>query len=517
MSIRGGIGPQIRTGLGEAVNEGNDATVSLLMIVRNEERNLAECLAPVASLFDEIVIVDTGSVDDTRRIAGRFTPHVFEFPWCDDFSAARNEALRHATGDWLFWLDADDRLSETDGVKLRALLRSLGREPRAYFMNTACSSQYACEGETLITHPRLFRRHPDLRWEGRVHEQLRPEPASLGYELFFSDVLIRHVGYNDAAALQRKLNRDARLLRMDYAVDPGNPSTLLHLGLAYFHLGRTIQARQYLRQLLATTTVRSDYLRQVFCVLAVMEMREGKLLEALAIIDQGLSLFPRGEYLLYLRGDCLYELDRFGEAKATFISLLNCQSEPQYRGGFPAEIIDKLAPRKLADTLRLERDFASAEALFKSLVARFPDDTLSWYLLGRVYLDSQQRVNLLRVVEQLQNCPQGDIFALLLRATWHLEHNELDAAAPLVDHLICLAPRMPLPRVLRADLLARAGAPIPDRIHACRDILRLQPGNLDAQRMIYQLELAQGQLNTAAHLQPTAIFAGDGLAGSVGP
>src|SRR5437868_5173021 len=130
------------------------------MIVRNEERQLAECLAPVASLFDEVVIVDTGSVDDTRRIAGRFTPFVFDFPWCDDFSAARNESLRRSHGDWLFWLDADDRIEGDNVQRLRSLLASLGQQRQAYLMNTACSSQFACEGQTLITHPRLFRRHP---------------------------------------------------------------------------------------------------------------------------------------------------------------------------------------------------------------------------------------------------------------------------------------------------------------------------------------------------------------------
>ncbi len=511
----GGIGPLIRTGLGEAVNEGNGATVSLLMIVRNEERQLAECLAPVASLFDEIVIVDTGSVDDTRRIAGRFTPNVFDFPWCDDFSAARNEALRRSTGEWVFWLDADDRLSEPDVCKLRSLLKTLGHQPQAYFLNTSCSTQYACEGETLITHPRLFRRHPDLRWQGRVHEQLRPEPSTLGYELFFSDVLIHHVGYSDAASLQRKLNRDLRLLRMDYAINPTDHSTLLHLGMAYLHLRRANAARQHLRQLLAAATVKSDYLRQVFGALATIEMRDGKFLEALAILDQGLTLFPSGEYLLYLRADCLYEIDRFDEAKATLIRLLTSRTEPQYRGGVPAEIVEKLAPRKLADILRLQRDFPSAETLFKSLIARFPDDTLSWYLLGRVYLDSRQRVNLLTVSEQLRHCPQGNIFARLLLATWHLEHNEFGVAAPLIDDLIGLAPSMPLPRVLRADLLARAGAPIPDRIQACRDILRLQPGNLDAQRMVHQLELAHQQLTTSEHTRSTAIFAGAGLPGNI--
>src|SRR5207249_8351373 len=139
------------------------------------------------------------------------------------------------------------------------------------------------------------------------------------------------------------------------------------LGMAYFHLGRFSEARQHLRQLLAATTIKCDYLRQVYCALAAIEMREGKPHEALAILDYGLSLFPRGEYLLYLRADCLYELDRFDEAKATLMRLLTGNGNPQYRGGMPAEIVEKLAPRKLADILRLQRDFASAETLFKSL------------------------------------------------------------------------------------------------------------------------------------------------------
>jgi len=72
------------------VTDRHKPTVSLLMIVRNEEQQLADCLTPVASLFDEIVIVDTGSRDHTKRGAAQYTPHVFDFPWCDDFSAARN-------------------------------------------------------------------------------------------------------------------------------------------------------------------------------------------------------------------------------------------------------------------------------------------------------------------------------------------------------------------------------------------------------------------------------------------
>jgi GT2 family glycosyltransferase len=83
--------------------------VSLTMIVKNEERHLPDCLASVNDLVDEMIVVDTGSTDRTKAVAASYGAKVSDFPWVDDFAAARNEALRHATGDWVFWMDADDR------------------------------------------------------------------------------------------------------------------------------------------------------------------------------------------------------------------------------------------------------------------------------------------------------------------------------------------------------------------------------------------------------------------------
>ena len=99
--------------------------VSLCMIVRNEEENLPACLASAADLVDEVVVVDTGSRDRTREVAAGFGARVYEFPWVDDFAAARNESLRHATGDWVFWLDADDRLDGDNRGRLKTLFAGL--------------------------------------------------------------------------------------------------------------------------------------------------------------------------------------------------------------------------------------------------------------------------------------------------------------------------------------------------------------------------------------------------------
>lgn len=498
-------------------------SVSLCMIVRDEARQLAACLDPVARLFDQVVIVDTGSRDATCQLAARYTPHVIPFAWCDDFAAARNETLRHARGDWIFWLDADDRLSTEEADKLADLLRTLDDRPRAYLMDTVCPARFACEGVQLLTHVRLFRRHPALRWQGRVHEQLRPPLGSLGYELIFSDVQICHLGYQDPAARQRKLQRDLRLLRMDYAVDPHEPSTLLHLGLTCFQLGRFGEAEQHLRSLLARTCggdgpaheAESDdrqYLRQAYAALAEIALRLGRPREALPVLREGLTHFPDDDYLAYLAAECHYLLDEFALAQGVLESLLaRGQPTTRYHGGTPGQIRELTAPRKLADTLRLQGRLDEAEARLRVLTERFPHDTHTWHTLGRVYLDRGHRAGLEEVRSRLADCPQGEIFVNLLDALWHLRWGPLEPAGRYLDRAIALAPQMPLPRVLRAEWLIASGAPREVRIQALRDVLRVQPGHIEARRLLEQLMAPTHQPSQPLAGWCTSVVVGEGL------
>src|SRR4029450_5445578 len=93
---------------------------------KNEEANLPDCLRSVADLVDEIIIVDTGSTDRTKEVAKQFGAQVFDFPWIDNFAAARNESLSHATCPWILWLDADDRIDEANHQGLRRRLSPVG-------------------------------------------------------------------------------------------------------------------------------------------------------------------------------------------------------------------------------------------------------------------------------------------------------------------------------------------------------------------------------------------------------
>src|SRR6266567_7948235 len=108
-----------RFGLG-----GAPMSVSLCLMVRNEEAKLATCLQSAIDLVHETIVLDTGSTDGTRDLAAKLGARVFDFPWCDDFAAVRNDCIRHATGDFIFWMDADERVDEENREKLRALFES---------------------------------------------------------------------------------------------------------------------------------------------------------------------------------------------------------------------------------------------------------------------------------------------------------------------------------------------------------------------------------------------------------
>ena len=160
--------------------------LSLCMIVRDSARTLPACLESIRPWVDEMVIVDTGSVDETPRIVESFGGRLFHFPWCDDFSAARNESLRHARGDWLFWMDSDDTIPPECGRKLRALDRT-ATSTRACWASS-CRSTARAGGDdggpeldvTVVDHVKLFRNRPDLRFDGRIHEQILPAIRGAG-------------------------------------------------------------------------------------------------------------------------------------------------------------------------------------------------------------------------------------------------------------------------------------------------------------------------------------------------
>src|SRR5439155_7684297 len=126
---------------------------------------LASCLRSVADLVDEMIVVDTGSTDRTTEVARQAGAKVFDFVWVDSFAAARNESLRHATGQWIFWLDADERLDEANRQRFRRLLAGVKDENVVYVMRQFSRLEAATRAAAQVDQVRLFRNRPDVRWE----------------------------------------------------------------------------------------------------------------------------------------------------------------------------------------------------------------------------------------------------------------------------------------------------------------------------------------------------------------
>src|SRR5262249_36598088 len=157
-----------------------------------------------------------------------FGAKVFHFPWIDSFAAARNEALRNATGDWIFWMDADDRLSDDNRVRLRTLFAGLSPALIGFVMKCHCLPDPSASTSTVVDHVRLFPNHPQLRWKYRVHEQILASLRRIGGSVRWSDVVIHHIGYRDSELRARKLVRDYRLLLLEDQESPDDPFTLFN-------------------------------------------------------------------------------------------------------------------------------------------------------------------------------------------------------------------------------------------------------------------------------------------------
>jgi tetratricopeptide (TPR) repeat protein len=272
------------------------------MIVRDEEANLPACLASAAGLFDELVVVDTGSTDRTAEIARSFGARVFDFVWVDDFAAARNAALARATGDYAFWLDADDRLEPAQRDRLRVLFDGLGPDGPAYVVRCACDPDPKQGGSTVVDHVRLFPVREDVRWAYRVHEQILPGLRRAGVAVRWTDIVIRHVGYNDPVVRRRKLERDRAILRSELAERPGDAFVLFNLGRVALDVGDLREALGHLEQSLAASAPEDSITRKLHALIARTHQLLGDPEAALAACAAGLAGDPDDAELLFRKG-----------------------------------------------------------------------------------------------------------------------------------------------------------------------------------------------------------------------
>lgn len=209
------------------------------MIVRNEEAFLGGCLKSIAEEVDEIVVVDTGSTDRTIEIARTFGAKLLERPWTGDFSAARNVALEHAQGDWILYIDADERLV----VPFAGALREAVDRPDAVALSVRFQPQV---NFTPYREIRLFRRDERIRFRGAIHETVHPDIAAVtrcdGLVLANVEIGLNHLGY--VGDLTYKHHRNLPLLEQAVKVDPERIFLWVDMAQALASLGRREEAER---------------------------------------------------------------------------------------------------------------------------------------------------------------------------------------------------------------------------------------------------------------------------------
>ena len=300
------------------------ASVSLCMIVKNEEDVLERCLESAAGLVDEIIVVDTGSTDRTREIAARFTSQVYDFPWQDDFSAARNASFSYASMDYCLWLDADDVLLDVDQAAFRTLKETL--DPAVSIVMAPYHTGFDENGRVTFSYyrERLIKNRAGMRWTGAVHEAVTPAGKIL---------------YADFAVTHRKTHpsdpdRNLRIYQAQLSAGKElDPRQQFYYGRELYYHRRWEDALAVFRSFLSDGRgwVENNIDACCHCAYCLHEL--GQADEALAALFRTFAYDrPRAEVCCEI-GRWFFQKERYRQAAYWYALALTCPRDDR-RGGF---------------------------------------------------------------------------------------------------------------------------------------------------------------------------------------
>ena len=310
----------------------NSATISLCMIVKNEEDFLEQCLESVKALVDEMVIVDTGSTDKTMEIARRYTDKVYFYEWPGSFSAARNHSLQFCTGDWILQLDADEALEQDDIPVVREVIKS-----NLYNAVSVALLNETPEGWSKHYFQRLYRRGK-ARYEGIVHNQLVFEGAELR-----SEIRVYHWGYNlSKDKMAAKFARTKALLLQQIEENPTN-------AFAHQNYVRILRSGKRYKEAvkagleafdLCRNTMNEVHRQMIACDTAYSMMLSGDVDGAEKLANEILKDYPENLDLLFLLGGISIHRRQFDLAISVFHRFLAVKAKELVRPRHTNLIVD---------------------------------------------------------------------------------------------------------------------------------------------------------------------------------
>lgn len=333
--------------------------VSLCMIVKNEENVLDRCLASIAHLVDEVIIVDTGSTDDTKEIASKYTSKIFDFKWVNDFAAARNYAAEQATGDWILVLDADEYIDEESYKEFIAGLKEDNGLYDKYGVRILNFT--GLYGESLIQnfHDRVYKNNGKLSYYRAIHEQLHAADGS-PVNSHIAKLLIFHSGYlNKTVKEKGKSERNKELIDIEMK-ETKNAFDYFNLGNEYFSLGEYGEALKAFMTAYSLKTnpnfawVASTVIQIIACLLQLKRYND-----ALNVINDSIQLYPGSYEMVALKGEVCFLRGQFDDAKIHFNQILDNPNEYNHTI-LRADLKELLPNRRLGEIYFYEKNYEKA-------------------------------------------------------------------------------------------------------------------------------------------------------------
>lgn len=359
--------------------------ISLCMIVKDEEQYLARCLDSVKEIVDEIIIVDTGSSDNTVKIAETYTEHIYHFQWINDFAAARNASIEHATGTWILVLDADEYLEPEDGRKLREFFKRQTPAHHIIYNLPIISLLGASHNVTVSESPvdRVFPNHMGIHYHRPIHEQ----PISrdgIPFQSITASFRIRHSGYTEETiAAKNKHERNLSIFRQ-LKDNQANYGAYDHLMLSnqYLMMRDYDQALPHLEQALeGQTELKGSYKRVLFSFVQLY-LNTQRYMDAWLFMDKHMQDYESYPDIQAIRGILYYHLGFYQEAKDAFLHCLRMSEEAAHLGKPHYIMLPALGMKfslyYLSSLFEREKDFGQAVSCLTKLYRSFPDvDSLS--------------------------------------------------------------------------------------------------------------------------------------------
>lgn len=246
------------------------SSLGAAIIVKNAESSIIRALDSLSGFAEQIVVVDTGSTDHTPQICSRFGIELHFHKWTDSFSEARNYALERMRTDWVIQLDADEELDRSSLENISEFLSN----PNLGGLHTQIWNVLDGGIESEHRYTRIFRRHPDIRYEGAIHEQIAGSIYAAGFEIIDSPVIIRHFGYAEHSP--EKIERNTALLHKELADNPQDKWLTYHLGLTECAAGNHQDAKLHLESIVDSPELSTEQIETARLRLAQIALAAGE-------------------------------------------------------------------------------------------------------------------------------------------------------------------------------------------------------------------------------------------------